>query len=120
LNNVFTDLGRVVEDVPWAPPADIAETEDAYVLTIDLPGVRKDQIDVRVRDREVLVTGEITREDKGRWFRRTRPAGRFEFRASLPGDINPENISAELSDGVLTLTVPKAETAKPRRIEITS
>jgi HSP20 family protein len=119
LNNVFSDLGRVVEDVPWAPQADIAETEDAYVLTIDLPGVRKDQIDVQMRDREVVVTGEITRKDQGRWFRRTRPAGRFEFRAVLPGDINPEKVGAELSDGVLTLTVPKAETAKPRRIEIT-
>lgn len=53
-------------------------------------------------------------------FRRTRPAGRFEFRATLPGDISPDKIEAELSDGVLTLAVPRAETAKPRRIEIKS
>lgn len=65
LNNVFGDLSRNVDDIPWSPLSDIAETEDAYVLTIDLPGVRKDQIDVEVHDREVTVTGEITRREQG-------------------------------------------------------
>jgi HSP20 family protein len=120
LSSAFGDLGRAVEDMPWSPQADICETDEAYVLTIDVPGVRKDQIDVQVHDRDVVVTGEVTRREQGRWFRRTRPAGRFEYRATLPGDINPDKIGAELSDGVLTVTVPKAETAKPRRIEITA
>lgn len=118
LSSVLGDVGRVVEDMPWTPQADIAETDDAYVLTVDVPGVRKDQIDVQVHNREVIVTGEVTRREQGRWFRRTRPAGRFEFRATLPGDVNPDNVKAELADGVLTLTVPKADTAKPRKIEI--
>src|ERR1700704_3204674 len=120
LSNVFSDLGQVVEDVPWAPQADIAETEDAYILAIDVPGVRKDQIDVQMRDRDVIISGEITRPERegARWHRRARPVGRFEYRATLPGDINPDKVNAELSDGVLTLTIPKAETAKPRRIEI--
>jgi HSP20 family protein len=120
LNSVFGDLNRTIDDLPWAPQADIAETDDAYVLSIDLPGVRKDQVDVQVHERDIVVTGELTRREEGRWFRRSRPAGRFEFRATMPGDVSPDKISAELSDGVLTVRVPKAETAKPRKIEITA
>ncbi|WP_328707322.1 Hsp20/alpha crystallin family protein [Streptomyces mexicanus] len=52
--------------------------------------------------------------------RSTRRTGRFEYRAALPGDINPENVEATLDSGVLTVKVPKAETTKPHRIEITS
>jgi HSP20 family protein len=119
LNRVFGDLSRI-DDLPWSPQADIAETDDAYVLSIDVPGVRKDQIDVQVHERDVVVTGEVIRSEDGRWFRRGRPAGRFEFRATMPGDVNPDKVSAELADGVLTVRVPKAETAKPRRVEITA
>jgi HSP20 family protein len=77
------------------------------------------ELDVQVQDRDVVVTGEIVEREQGRWFRRARPVGRFEYRSQLPGDISPEKVSAELADGVLTVTVPKAETARPRRIEIT-
>ena len=119
LNTAFGDLGRIVEDGPWMPRADIIETDDAYLVKIELPGVRRDQLDVQVRDRDVVVTGEIVEREQGRWFRRARPVGRFEYRGQLPGDISPEKISAELTDGVLTVTVPRAETARPRRIEIT-
>jgi HSP20 family protein len=101
------------------PRADIVENDDAYLVKIDVPGVRRDQLDVQVHDHEVVVTGEVVEREQGRLFRRTRPVGRFEYRGQLPGDINPEKISAELADGVLTVTVPKAETARPRRIEIT-
>jgi HSP20 family protein len=78
---------------------------------------------VEVNDREVVISGEITRQDeegeKGRRRRRARRTGRFELRSVLPGDINPDNITASLSDGVLTVRVPKAEAAKPRRVEVT-
>jgi HSP20 family protein len=120
LNNVFGDLSRGIDDLAWSPQADIAETDDAYVLSIDVPGVRKDQIDVQVHERDIVVTGEVTRREDGRWFRRGRPAGRFDFRATMPGDVSPDKVSAELSDGVLTVRVPKAETAKPRKVEITA
>ena len=119
LNTTFGDLSRIVEDRPWVPRTDIIETDDAYLVKIDLPGVRRDQLDVQVQDRDVVVTGEIVEREQGRWFRRARPVGRFEYRSQLPDDISPEKISAELADGVLTVTVPKAETARPRRIEIT-
>jgi HSP20 family protein len=106
---------------PWTPLADISETDDAYVIEAELPGVSRDQVNVEINDREVVVSGEITepQDDEGRRRRRARRTGRFEFRTTLPGDINPEGVTANLNDGVLTVTVPKSEAAKPRHVEIT-
>jgi HSP20 family protein len=112
-----------VTDVPWAPLADITETDEAYVIEAELPGVTKDNIKVEVNDREVVISGEIPQQDEdgenGRRRRRGRRTGRFELRSVLPGDINPDAITANLSDGVLTVRAPKAEAAKPRHVEIT-
>ncbi|HZZ55050.1 MAG TPA: Hsp20/alpha crystallin family protein [Trebonia sp.] len=107
-------------DGAWAPLADISETDNAYVVKLDVPGVHKDQIDIQLQDRELVVTGEIpeSEEEDGRAHRRSRRTGRFEFRTYLPGDVNADGVNAQLSDGVLTLTVPKSEAAKPRHIEI--
>ena len=72
-----------------------------------------------LQDRELVITGEIPEsEQKGPCHRRSRRAGRFEFRAYLPGDVNAGGVNAHLSDGVLTVTIPKSEMAKPRHIEI--
>jgi HSP20 family protein len=114
----FGGLGTIA-DVPWAPPADVTETDDAYMIHVELPGVRRDEINVEMRDREVIISGEVREEgDGGQRRRSSRRAGRFEYRAYLPGDINPEGVRAELADGVLTVMVPKSEAAKPRRIEV--
>jgi len=74
-----------------------------------------------INDRELVISGEITepQDDEGRRRRRARRTGRFEFRTTLPGDVNPEGVTANLSDGVLTVTVPKSEAARPRHVEIT-
>jgi HSP20 family protein len=96
MNFAFGDLARV--EMPWVPLADLSETDGAYVVKVELPGVSKDQVDVQLQDREVVVSGEI---------------------AYLPGDVNADAVRGELTDGVLTLTIPKSEAAKPRKIEIT-
>jgi HSP20 family protein len=104
---------------PWIPVADISETDDAYAIEVDVPGVRKDQVDIQLQDRELVITGEIPEPgQKGRRHRRARRTGRFEFRTYLPGDVNADGVNAQLSDGVLTVTIPKAEAAKPHHIEI--
>lgn len=107
---------------PWIPLADVSETNDAYVVEIDAPGVRKDQIDIHLQDRELVITGEIPepeqQEEGRRRHRRSRRIGQFEFRTYLPGDVNADGVNAQLSDGVLTVTIPKSEAAKPRHIEI--
>ncbi|HEX4432566.1 MAG TPA: Hsp20/alpha crystallin family protein [Frankiaceae bacterium] len=108
-----------VAEGPWVPLADVSETDDAYVVEVDLPGVNRDQIDMKAQDRELVITGEIPEsEQSGRRHRRSRRAGRFEFRTYLPGDVNADGVNARLSDGVLTVTIPKSEATKPRHIEI--
>ena len=110
------DLG----DMPWSPLADLSETDNAYVVKVDLPGVNKDQVDIQLQDRELVISGEIADDQNGdRRHRSTRRAGRFEFRTYLPGEVNADAVTAQLSDGVLTVTVPKSEAAKPRKVEIT-
>ena len=105
----------------WTPLADISETDDAYLVEVELPGVKKDQVNVDVNDRELVITGEIAepQEEEGRRRRRRgRRTGRFEFRTTLPADIDPQGVNASLSDGILTVRVPKSEAAKPRHVEI--
>jgi len=119
----FGDLpaGQVL-NAPWRPLANISETDDGYQVEVELPGVNKDQLNVELNDRELVITGEVAepkQEDGRRRRRSTRRTGRFEFRASLPGDINPEGVSATLSDGVLTVKIPKSEAARPHRVEVT-
>jgi HSP20 family protein len=119
VNVALGDLGTtMLADVPWSPFADVSETDDAYVVRVELPGVSKDQIDVQLQDRELVVTGEIADEVKGRRHRSSRRTGRFEYRAVLPGDVKSDGVSAQLADGLLTVTVPKSDAAKPRRIEV--
>ena len=104
---------------PWTPLADISETDDAYLVEVELPGVNKDQVNVDVNDHELVITGEIPEsEQKGRLHRRSRRTGRFEFRTYLPGDVNADAVNAQLSNGVLTVTIPKSQAAKPHQIEI--
>jgi HSP20 family protein len=113
--------GVLSPDSVWVPLADIEETEDAWVVEAELPGVNKKDINVDVRDSEVVVTGEIKeKERKGLLRKRTRPVGRFEYRVLLPGEVNADGVDASLDDGVLTIRIPKAEKARPRRIEIGS
>ncbi len=106
-------------DGAWAPLADISETDNIYKVELDVPGIHKDQIDIQLQDRELVVTGEVPEsEQEGRAHRRSRRTGRFEFRTYLPGDVNADGVNAQLSEGVLTVTIPKSEAAKPRHIEV--
>ncbi|MFF3897362.1 Hsp20/alpha crystallin family protein [Streptomyces sp. NPDC001812] len=104
----------------WAPLADVEDTEDAYLMELELPGVEKDQISVEVGDGELDIHGEIKeRERTGVVRRQTRHVGRFDYRTSLPPNVDTEHITAELTGGVLTVRVPKARKTEPHRIEIT-
>jgi HSP20 family protein len=108
-----------VEAPAWMPSADISETDDAYLIEVDLPGVNRADIDVQVDGSDLVVTGEIKEKVRERLLRRTRRTGRFELRATLPSDIDPERVEARLSDGVLRVTAPKATAGGPRHIQIT-
>jgi len=112
-------FGEVSTAVPWSPMADVFETDEAYVVEAEVPGVRKNQVDIQLNERELVVSGEITEREGGRLRRRERRRGRFEYRVYLPGDIDPDGVRAELTDGILTVVVPKSATEKNRHIEIT-
>jgi HSP20 family protein len=113
--------GRMPAGLAWSPLADVSETDDAYLIEADLPGVRQDQISVEVSGGDLVISGEINRRERAGVLRRaTRRQGRFAYRTMLPADADPDQVSASLADGVLTVRVAKAETAKPRRIEITA
>jgi HSP20 family protein len=119
MNLALGDFSMVeAADMPWAPLAELRESDDAYVVNVELPGVQKDQIDIQVQDRELIISGEITDTGNGRRHRSSRRTGRFEYRTYLPGDIKADQVSATVSDGVLNVTVPKSEAAKPRHIEV--
>jgi HSP20 family protein len=120
LERTFTGLPELVT-AAWSPLADVEETDDAFLLEIDLPGVSRQDVTVELEGNELVVSGEIKeRERKGVLRRQARPTGRFEYRLALPQKIDPDRIEAGLSDGVLTLRAPKIEQAKRRRIEVKS
>ncbi len=105
----------------WAPAVDVEETEDSYRVEAELPGVHRDDVQVEVGGGVLTITGEFKERERTGILRRcTRRTGRFEFRTTLPTAADSDKISASLQDGVLTVTVPKAAEAKPRRVEITA
>lgn len=104
----------------WSPPVDLEETDDAWVVEAELPGMKKGDITVELLDSELAIHGEVKeRERSGILRRRTRRKGQFDYRVSLPGDVDADDdIDAQLKDGVLTVRIPKIASAQPRRIEV--
>jgi HSP20 family protein len=116
-----TAMPSIVGRSAWAPSADMYETDEAYVVEAEFPGVARENIDVEVSGRELILKAEIAEHEREGVVRRsTRRTGSFEYRAMLPMDVKPEEVSAQLADGVLTVTVPKAQPVKPRHIEVTA
>ena len=125
--NLYTEMDRLAESVlgerrgegAWLPAADIVETDSAYLIEVELPGVWHRDVDVSLNGNELVVTGEVKEREREGWFRRrTRKVGEFEFRAMLPGNLKDEEAEASLAYGVLKLYVPKAESTKSRRIPV--
>jgi HSP20 family protein len=103
----------------WSPLVDIEESDDAYVVEAELPGVKKEDVNIEFVGNELIVTGEIKeRERMGALRQKTRRTGRFDYRVVLPEHVDSEKIDATLSDGVLTVRVPKSEHAQRRKIAI--
>jgi HSP20 family protein len=126
MNFAFGLSPATLADVPWVPLADLSETDDAYVVKAELPGVNKNQVNIQLQDREIVISGEFREPETGdgkgdgtRRHRSTRRTGQFELRTYLPGDVNADAVTAQLSDGILTVAIPKSEAAKPRKVEIT-
>ena len=114
------ERGSLDEDV-WMPAIDIRESEDELVVSADLPGLTKDDIEVTVEDNRLTVSGERkwdeeTRED--RYHRIERAYGKFSRTLTLPSAVNAERVEASFKDGILNVTIPKAEEAKRKQIAV--
>lgn len=127
LNRLSQELARYLEhwsDVPslaegFTPLADVEETDDAYLVEIELPGVKRDDISLEVEGRRLTVFGQRKeRERVGILRRRTRTVGRFHYEVVLPGDIDEDSVSASMEEGVLMVRVPKPPSERRRRIAI--
>jgi HSP20 family protein len=122
LEQTFGEFGwpsQLLEREGWSPLVDIEETDDAYVLEAELPGVKREDVNIELVGSELAITGEIKeRERKGTVRRQSRRTGRFEYRFGLPAQVDPEKIEASLREGVLEVRVPKSERAQRRRIEL--
>jgi HSP20 family protein len=106
----------------WVPPVDIAEEQDQIMITAELPGFKPDDIQINMEGNVLTLRGERKFEeekDRRNYHRVERAYGVFVRSFSLPNNVDRENVKAEFRDGILELTLPKREEAKPRRIQVT-
>ena len=105
----------------WTPSCDVFEDQENLKVVIELPGVRPDDLKIHLENRILTVRGEkksVAEEKSERWHRYERTYGSFERTFTLPSTVDPDRINATVEHGVLTLTLPKAERAKPREIPV--
>ncbi len=112
---------ETVTPAAWSPSVDIYETADAIVLTAELPGLQKEDIEIQLQDSTLTLKGErkFEREVKDEnYLRIERSYGAFQRSFSLPTVVQQDEIKAVFKDGVLEVTMPKAEEAKPKQVKV--
>lgn len=120
----FRDMERLMSGTLRGPaatamPMDLYRADDSFVAKIDLPGVEPSSIDVDVEERTLTIRAERReQEDVEQWLSHERPAGTFARQLTLGYGVALDRIEADYQDGVLTLTIPVAEEAKPRKIQV--
>ena len=125
LNRVFGDMleraGNESNLTPWAPAVDIFETEHELVVQADLPDVNPQDLDIRVENNILTIRGERKFENKvneENYLRVERAYGSFSRSFSLANSVKSDAIKADYQNGVLTLSIPKREEAKPKQIKV--
>jgi HSP20 family protein len=125
LNRLFSDFfGRSTQEqnlTPWAPSVDIYEAEHELVVKADLPDIKPEDLDIRVENNILTIRGERKFEkkvDEKNYLRVERSYGSFARSFSLANTVNTAAIKADYKDGVLTLSIPKREEAKPKQIKV--
>ena len=105
----------------WAPALDISERKDAYVVTVEIPGVKPEELDITLEDGLLTIQGERRFEQESgdqQWHRVERRYGGFRRSITLPSQVQPDQIEASFENGVLKVIVPKAEEARPKKITV--
>lgn len=121
LFNGETGRGEELSNRPWRPAVDIRETGDAYVVSAELPGLSKEDVNITIENNVLKLTGERRFEkevEEEEYHRVERAYGSFSRAFSLPTRVDAERVEASFQEGILTISVPKAAEARPRKIEI--
>ncbi len=107
-------------DAGWQPPVDVYEATDRYIVSAELPGLSREAIELHVHDGQLTIRGQrpASQVPCERYHRVERGHGTFSRRFTLPSPIDGNRVSADLKDGVLTVVIPKAAGAVPRRIDV--
>jgi HSP20 family protein len=128
-NPVFADprlmddlFGRVLGHgnrvMGFVPALDLRETEDEYLVLVDLPGVKSEDVVVELNDQVLTISGSRTPVETGEARRSERPHGSFVRRLTLPKGVDSDNVVADYKEGVLELRIPKPAESKPKKIAI--
>lgn len=128
INRLFEDAfprSRDIDDdvsmCAWRPAVDIYETENGLVLKAELPGVKKEDVSVEIKDNILSLKGERVedkRVDEENYYRRERCFGTFQRSFNLEQSIQPEKIKAKFKDGVLEVEIPRPEEEKPKKVSV--
>lgn len=125
--DLFNEFDRMVSEMndwtsrDWRLALDVSENEDAFMVEAAMPGINPDDLDITLEDNILTIQGETKAErdvEESRYHLRERRFGRFSRSLQLPTAINADEVEAEYTNGVLILTIPKAEEVKPKRIAI--
>ncbi len=118
MDRLFGSMALTGRNAPTMP-MDLYREGDHYLLAVDLPGVDPGSVDVSCEDRTLTIRAERTpRSAEGQWLLRERPAGTVARQVTLGRGLALDQITASYADGVLVLTIPVAEEARPRKIEV--
>ena len=118
----LTELARTSQLLSgWTPALDMHEDKDNIVVKAELPGMKKEEINITLHDGSLSISGERKSEKKfenAEVYRAERFVGRFQRTVTLPAPVSADKVKAQYQDGVLTITLPKTEEAKPKQIDV--
>ena len=126
MNKMFDGVFRSTGDEDysfssWTPAVDIAEHDEEYLVKVELPGVNRDEVKLTLENNILTIRGEKKQEKetkKENYHRVERSYGSFQRSFTLPAAVKSDKIDASYKDGILTVSLPKAEEAKPKQIEV--
>ena len=112
---------RTSEFLGWTPAFDVYEEKDNFIVKAELPGMKREDINVSLHDGNLIISGERQNEVKSEGtevYRAERFFGKFQRAVALPATVAADKVKAAYKDGILTITLPKSEEAKPKQIEV--
>jgi len=123
LSNLQDELDRLFESplTGWGPALDVDEDKDNFIVRTELPGLKRDDIEVLLQDGALVISGERKVEEKREGVevhRQERFFGKFQRALTLPAPVAADKVKAQYKDGVLTITLPKTEEARPKQIDV--